>query len=37
MTLADLGYCLAIVIALGAFLSALVGIALFDEIRDDEE
>jgi hypothetical protein len=37
MTWTDLGYYLAIVIALGAFVAALVGISLFDEIRDRED
>ena len=37
MTWADLGYYLAIVIALCAFLAALVGIALFDEIHESED
>jgi hypothetical protein len=37
MTWADLGYYLAIVIALCAFLAALVGIALWDEIHSDDE
>jgi hypothetical protein len=37
MTWADLGYYLAIVIALCAFLAALVGIALFSEIHENED